>query len=144
MRRDWLEIPDPRLDAAEVMERVQERMAIRNSVSLPEGVANDPCVLADVLWGRLIDSETEDGAPIREQDCDIVPRNYVIDWRIPILGPIHALIRRIINAEIRRYVSSSLEKQSYLNRQMLRLLNDLVEENKRLRREIEELREGDG
>jgi hypothetical protein len=77
---------------------------------------------------------------IRQRDGDIVPRYYAIEWRIPILGPIHAKVRRIINDEIRRYLMPSLRKQSTLNRQMLRALNDLGQENARLRQEIKGLR----
>ena len=78
---------------------------------------------------------------IHQRDCDIVPRRYVINWRMPILGPIHALVRRLINAEIRRYLLHALEKQSYFNRQILRIVTDLTKENERLRQEIEELRQ---
>jgi hypothetical protein len=78
-------------------------------------------------------------AMIRPRDCDVVPRSYAIDWRIPILGPVHAMVRKIINAEVRRYLTPSLEKQSSLNRQMLRILRELAQENVRLRERIQEL-----
>ncbi len=143
MDDDWLEIPDVGIDAATLMDRIRDRLAGRHSVR-PSTTGEDPEAIADALWQEMIMSATDDGIPIRSEDCDIVPRNYAIDWRVPILGPIHALIRRIINAEIRRYLSSSLERQSYLNREILRALNDLVEENERLRREIEELRGRNG
>jgi len=93
-----------------------------------------------MIGGTAGESASGNHISIRQRDCDIVPRYYVIDWRVPILGPIHALVRRIINAEIRRYLLPALEKQSQLNRQMLRILEDLVKENGCLRREIEELR----
>jgi len=138
---DWLEIRDPDVDAAEVAERVRERMAAREDLPQAEGSEKDPRALVDDLRRQMIDRDTNgDGLPIDERDCDIVPRNYVIDWRVPILGPVHALVRRLINAEIRRYLMPALEKQSYLNRQMLRLLDDLLQENKRLVQEIDELR----
>jgi hypothetical protein len=119
-------------------------MAARGDVPHSRDTDEDPKTLAERLRNQMIGSDSDNDLLIRERDCDIVPRNYLIDWGVPILGPIHAVVRRLINAEIRRYVLSSLEKQSYLNRQMLRVLNALVEENKRLRREIEELREGKG
>jgi hypothetical protein len=142
---DWLEIPDPSVDVADVKATIRERMAARGDVAYSQDTGEDPGKLADRLWKQMIEGGEEGGnLPIREGDCDVVPRNYVIDWRMPILGPIHALVRRVINAEIRRYVSSSLEKQSYLNRQILQMLSGLIEENKRLRQEIEDIQEGQG
>jgi uncharacterized protein YaaN involved in tellurite resistance len=61
---------------------------------------------------------------------------------MPILGPLHAVVRRLINAEIRRYLMPALEKQSSLNRQLLRLVAELVQENDRLRRRVDELSGG--
>ena len=139
----WLEIPDEEVDAEEIMERIRARAADRVGTS-PYERDDDPMAVADALRQEMLENATAGAIPIQRQDCDIVPRNYVIDWRVPIVGRIHAAVRRIINAEIRRYLSSSLERQSYLNRQMLRVLNDLVEENKRLRREIDKLRERQG
>ena len=144
MSDDWIEVLDDAINAEEIMQQVRERIARRISVSSPEEAEN-PVTIAEALRAEMI-GEPADGSvlgkrsPIRPHDCDIVPRGYVIDWRIPILGPIHALVRRVINAEIRRYLLPSLEKQSQLNRQMLRVLEDLVRENGRLRQEINELR----
>jgi hypothetical protein len=76
-----------------------------------------------------------------QDDCDLVPRNYTIDWRTPIMGPIHAAIRRIVNAEIRRYLLPALEKQSFLNRKVLQTLDELARENQALARENACLRE---
>jgi hypothetical protein len=76
------------------------------------------------------------------QDCDLVPARYEIDWRVPIIGPIHAAIRRLINAEIRRFLLPSLVKQSHLNRVVLRLLQELEQENVRLCQEMARLRHG--
>lgn len=101
-------------------------------------------MVASALWQEMIgDEEFKLGetVSIRRRDCDIVPRNYVIDWRIPILGPAHALVRRIINDEIRRYLMPSLRKQSNLNRRLLRALRELSRENAELRQEIEKLRD---
>ena len=145
MGEDWLEIPDERIDAAEVVERVRARIARRGVASSSEG-PESPADVAEAVWQEMIGdtagpSASSDGVPIRQGDCDVVPRQYVIDWRMPILGPIHALVRRIINVEVRRYVLPSLDKQSHLNRRFLRIVDRLSEENERLRREIEELRE---
>ena len=143
MGEDWIEIPDECIDAAEVMGQVRARIARRGSTSSSEG-PEDPAAVAEALRQEIIGDtagpDSGDVVPVRLRDCDVVPRRYVIDWRTPILGPIHALVRRIINTEVRRYVLPSLEKQSHLNRQMLRIVDRLVEENARLRREIEELR----
>ena len=144
MSDDWLEISDDAINAEEIMQQVRERIALRTGVS-PSEEAGNPATIAEALWTEMIGEPAsrpglEKRFPIRRCDCDIVPSYYVIDWRIPILGPVHALVRRIINAEIRRYLSPSLEKQSQLNRQVLRVLQDLVKENERLRQEIEALR----
>jgi hypothetical protein len=145
MSDNWLEISDDAIDAGEIVRRIRERIIRRAGVS-PSEEAESPAAIAEALWREMIGdpaggSASRNHIAIRQRDCDIVPRSYVIDWRIPILGPVHALVRRIINAEIRRYLLPSLEKQSQLNQRMLRMLEDLVEENRRLRREIEELRE---
>jgi len=144
MKDDWLDIPDPGIDASEVSEAVRERMAARTTPSASSGTEEEPEAIVDRLRKRMIESNPDDALPITEQDCDIVPRNYVIDWRIPILGPVHAWVRRVINTELRRYLALSLERQSYLNRQMLRVLHDLVLENRRLRERLEELEERQG
>ena len=144
MKDDWLDIPDPGIDASEVREAVRERMAARTTPSASSGTEEEPEPIVDRLRKRMIESNPDDALPITEQDCGIVPRNYVIDWRIPILGPVHAWVRRVINTELRRYLALSLERQSYLNRQMLRVLHDLVLENRRLRERLEELEERQG
>jgi len=143
MSDNWLEISDETIDVEEIVQQIRGRIARRTGVS-PSEETESPAVIAEALRAEMIGEPVDELVPgkrfpIRRRDCDIVPHCYVIDWRIPILGPIHALIRRIINAEVRRYLLPSLEKQSQLNRQMLRMLQDLVEENGRLRQEIEEL-----
>jgi hypothetical protein len=142
MSDDWLEIADESIDVEEIMRRIRERIAQRSNGLSSDDV--DPAVVARDLWKEMIGDPMDDTlggklASIRPRDCDIVPRYYEIDWRIPILGPIHAIVRRIVNAEIRRYLTSSLEKQSSLNRKMLQVLKGLAEENVRLRQEIQEL-----
>jgi len=144
MNKDWLEISDEGVNVQEIMRRIRERIARRDGMVF-SGDTENPISVADALWQEMIeDLSGEQGASptlsIRRRDCDIVPRHYVIDWRIPILGPIHAVVRRIINDEIRRYLMSSLRKQSSLNRRVVQLLRDLEQENARLRQEIEDLR----
>jgi hypothetical protein len=144
MTDNWLEIPDESIDVEEIKRQVHERVARRNGTSLLEQ-SERPEDVAQALRREMIgDAAKEPGLGetvlVQERDCDIVPRDYVIDWRVPILGPIHAVVRRVINAEIRRYLFPSLEKQSLFNRKMWRTLERLAEENTRLRREIEELR----
>jgi hypothetical protein len=142
---NWLEISDENINVEEIMQQIRERIARRSGVPLPEGVER-PEDVAESLWREMVGDVGEEATvfygrvPIRQRDCDIVPRHYVIDWRIPILGPIHSVVRRVINAEIRRYLFSSLEKQSSYNRKVAQVLRDLVRENVRLRQEIEELR----
>lgn len=143
MSDDWLEIPDGEIDVTEIMEKIRRRVASREGAIASE--AEDPAALAEQLWADVIGEPADHSAlgnhvAIHPNDCDIVPRHYVIDWRIPILGPIHAVVRRVINAEISRYLSRSLQKQSHYNRKALRALRALAEENARLSREIEELR----
>ena len=144
MSDNWLEIGDENVSVDEIKRQIRERIAGRGIVSSP-GIVGDPAAIATELWKEMIGdpagvTASERGVPLRQQDCDIVPRHYVIDWRTPVLGPIHAMVRRIINAEICRYLLPSLEKQSHYNREVLRLLEDLVRENARLQRKIEALR----
>jgi hypothetical protein len=137
----WLKILDPEIDAADISKRVRERLVSRESTSVSLPKDPNPAGLVQRLRWEMIESHASTWDSALRSDCDIVPRDYTIDWRVPILGPIHALVRRLINAEIRRYLMPALEKQSYLNRQFLRTLNELRQENHRLRRRIEELQE---
>lgn len=142
MSEDWLEIPDEEIDVAEIMQKIRTRVAQRGDTVTTD--TPDPVAVAEALRAEMIGEPTDSSAlgrhvSIRQNDGDIVPRHYVIDWRIPILGPIHAVVRRVINAEIRRYLSPSLKKQSHFNRKVLRALRALAEENVHLRRQIEEL-----
>ncbi|MBN1487936.1 MAG: hypothetical protein JW981_09865 [Anaerolineae bacterium] len=146
MANDWLEINDPTLSADEISQEVQ-KLLVRH---LPDDEHSqpDPCALAQSLWREMVAAATEppspDSLPSLPTDSDIVPRNYVIDWQTPILGPIHAAVRRLINAEIRRYLMPALEKQTFLNAQLLQAFRQLAEENARLRRELDELRKFKG
>jgi hypothetical protein len=139
MGEPWLEIADKELDASEVRRRVEERLARR------EMDARQACPELDASQARAqpgshVSDERSELLARWEQDCDLVPAHYEIDWRVPVLGRIHAAVRRVINAEIRRFLFPSLTRQSHLNRAVLRLLRDLGEENARLRQEVAHLR----
>ena len=140
MSKDWLEMDDENVDVEEIAQQIQERLAQRKE-SATDTV--DPAAVAAGLWKEMIGDPTDDSlsgriAAIRPRDCDIVPRHYVIDWRMPVLGPINAVVRRVINAEIRRYLAPSLEKQASLNRQLLQMIQDLAQENADLRQRMGE------
>lgn len=139
---DLIEIRDPEIEVAEIMRKIRERVAQREGVASSEEM--EPVAVAESLRAEMIGEPVDSSAlgkhvSIRQNDCDIVPRHYVIDWRIPILGPIHAVVRRVINAEIRRYLMRSLKKQSHFNRKVLRALRSLAKENAQLRQQVEEL-----
>jgi len=149
MDEQWLEIPGEDSSAQEIMRRVRARIASSTQekpIEDGEDLADeDPASVAHILWQEMIGPQAahidrDAGEQIRARHCDIVPRDYTIGWRIPILGPIHAMVRRIIHAEIRRYLMPSLEKQSAFNREVMRLLEELVQENERLRQELDALR----
>jgi hypothetical protein len=144
MSDDWLEIPDQDIDVTNIMHRIRIRVAQRQDIVNP--TSGDPKSVVEDLWEEMIGEQTDTSALgkyviLLQNDCDIVPRHYVIDWRIPILGPIHAVVRRVINAEIRRYLLPSLKKQSHFNRKVLRALRSLAEENARLREELSQFRD---
>lgn len=147
MSDEWLEISDEEIDVADIMREIRRRVAQReagrthNEVSDPKAVVED--LRAEMIGESVDSSPLGRHVSIRQNDCDIVPRHYVIDWRLPILGPVHAVVRRVINAEIRRYLSASLQKQSHFNRKALRALKALAEENVRLRRQVEDLQNKD-
>ncbi len=146
MDDNWLEISDQNISVGEIMQRVRERAAGHYD-GAPSG-GERPEQIAEALWNKMLgDAEGEsvlsEWVSIRQSDCDIVPRHYVIDWRIPILGPIHAVVRRVINAEIRRYLMPSLNKQSRFNRKVLRAVRGLARENAHLRQQIEALQGGE-
>jgi len=143
VKENWIEVADEGIDAREIVERIRERMARRRKDLALE--AKDLVSIAKSLWEEKIGASDGDlvlggRVPFWQKDCDIMPRDYAIKWRVPILGPIHALVRRIIDNEIRCYLMPSLEKQSYFNRQVLRALEELDRENARLRQEIQELK----
>jgi hypothetical protein len=145
MSGDWLEIMDETIDTQAVARRVRERTAEHSHGEL-DGAATGIVALVDDTWVEMIGAQNirgqeSDGLLIGPDDCDVVPRDYAIGWRTPIIGPIHALVRRIIHAEVRRFVGPALERQSAINRQLLDAVENLVHQNACLREEIQRLRE---
>lgn len=139
MNEDWLEIPDQDVDAQELMNQVSKRVAEHHQETIDlaavvQAVRQE--VIGIPVFDTILDGER---VALWESDCDIVPHDYVIDWRVPILGPINAFVRRVINTEIQRYLSVSLAKQAHFNHQVLRILQQLADENEHLKRKIEEL-----
>jgi hypothetical protein len=142
---EWLEIRDQEISVQEIMQRIRERIGERET-SDPGTRDTEAESLAEDLYHEMLGQAMEGTALQRRvrlwrNDCDIVPRHYAIDWRVPVLGPLHALVRRVINAEIRRYLYRSLEKQSHFNRQVLEAVETLARENAALCEEIEALRQ---
>lgn len=140
MTDELIIIDDDQLDVQDVMRQIRANIA-RRAGTAPE---IDPAAVSGELWSSTIGgAETRSAVeqiPLTRHDCDIVPQNYVIDWVNPVLGPPHAMVRRVINAEVRRYLDASLAKQTRFNEIMLRTLRQLVQENAALRRELEQLR----
>jgi hypothetical protein len=144
MTDDLIVIHDDQIDVEEIMRQIRANIARRKGQS-----EIDPGAVSREVWESTIGDTIRfqqqiGGVPLTRHDCDIVPRDYVIDWRIPILGPIHSLVRRLINAEIHRYLDVSLSKQTRFNENVLRALHYLAQENHNLRQEIEELRSSSG
>lgn len=140
MNDDWLEIADNNIDVEKIMTEIRQRLGRQSQVSV-----EDPVRVADELRKEIIGDVNAplmaNRIPIRPQDCDIIPRNYKIEWRLPVVGHIHALVRRVIDNEIRLFLFPSLAKQVRYNRRTLWVLRSLIEENARLRNDLEALRE---
>jgi len=142
MEDDLIIIHDDQIDVEDIMRQIRSSIARRKGET-PEEI--DPVAISQELWEGTIGDAARfqqqiDNIPLTRHDCDIVPRDYVIDWYVPILGPIHSVVRRVINAEIRRYLDVSLNKQTRFNENVFRALRYLAEENYNLKRELEELR----
>jgi hypothetical protein len=146
MSESWLEIKDPDLDAQEIERRIEARLARRGHDN-----SSTACDDTDLEPGGRVAQQPDRAQAAQAPACeavarwlheyDIVPSNYVIDWRVPMIGRIHAAVRRVIHAEMRRSVLPALVKQSHLNRAVLQALSVLCEENARLRQELAELRQ---
>lgn len=146
MTDDLIVINDDQIDVQDIMRQIRANIARRKGQS---AVASDidPVAVSRELWEDMIGEAARlhqqvDSIPLTRYDSDIVPRHYTIAWRIPILGPIHAIVRRLINAEVRRYLDASLSKQTRFNENMLRAVRQLAQENRCLRAELESLRKG--
>jgi hypothetical protein len=138
MSDNWLEIADEAIDAQAIMQQIGERVDGYER----EGEI-DPVSIAEVVRQEIIGSPIGGDAltqwiSVWPADCNLVPKYYKIDWRIPILGPINALVRRIIRAEIDRYLLPSLEKQTILNHKLLNALQALAQENEELKQALAE------
>lgn len=144
MTDDLIVIHDDRIDVEEIMQQIRANIARRKGQPIEPEI--DPAIVSQDLWKRTISDDTTrfqqqiGGVSLSRYDCDIVPHDYVIDWRIPILGPINSIVRRIINTEVRRYLDISLSKQTRFNENVLRALRYLAQENQHLRQEIKEMR----
>lgn len=140
MTDDLIIIHDDQIDVQDIMRQIRANIARRTTMVQEL----DPVAVSDELWSNTIgEAETRsllEQIPLTRHDCDIVPQNYVIDWRNPVLGPPHAVVRRVINDEVRRYLDASLAKQTRFNETVLRTLRRLAKENAALRREIDQLR----
>ena len=140
MNDAWLEIADENINVEEIMEQIRQRLAQQGKAP----TATNPVEIADALRQEIIGDMDNpliaNRIPIRPKDCDIAPRNYKIEWRIPIIGHIHAFVRRIIDNEIRMFLFPSLDKQIRYNRRALWVMRSLAEENIRLQEEIDALR----
>ena len=146
MTDDWLVIHDDQIDVEDIMRQIRANLARRKGEPAAESDV-DPVAVSQELWTSMIGDTAHfrygaDNIPLTRHDCDIVPRSYLIDWRIPILGPIHSIVRRLINAEVRRYLDASLTKQTRFNESVLHILRQLAQENRNLRQELDELRAG--
>ena len=146
MADDWIVIQDDQVNVEDIMRQIRANIARRKGE--PAAPADiDPVAVSQELWESMIGEaarfrQAADNIPLTRHDCDIVPHGYRIDWRIPILGPMHSIVRRVVNAEVRRYLDASLSKQTRFNEGVLRALRRLAQENTGLRRELEELRAG--
>ena len=140
MTDDLIIIHDDQIDVQDIMRQIRANIARRTGAAAEV----DPVAVSDELWSNTIGgAETRSALeqiPLTRHDCDIVPQNYEIDWRNPVLGPPHAVVRRVINAEVRRYLDASLAKQTRFNETVLRTLRQLAQENAAMRREIDLLR----
>ena len=140
MKDDWLKLPKSgEIDVREIMRQVRARAGSR---AHEEDSREDPVRVTHSLWKEMIAPAVGVMAvPITPLECDIYPHGYVIDWHIPLLGPVNSIVRRVINQEIHRFLDSALRQQSQLNRRFLDTLTQLAQENAQLRYEVDALME---
>ncbi len=148
MTKKWLGVTKS-VDADEIMHTIEERIERRKVAEPMDDSEQDAALIAAQLRNTMLPVSASDVASIAtssdailltEEDCDIVPRDYVIDWQHPLLGPLNARVRQVINAEVRRYLSATLEQQSFVNRQLLQAIRQLKAENAELYRVVENSR----
>lgn len=141
MENNWFEFAFEGVDAEDIDRRVQRNLA---GYAVAEEDADPTHILEalkDSVIGRpIVLPGLEQQFEFRERDCDIVPHSYSVGWRTPVLGPIYAFLRRFIDAEVRRYLFPSLQKQSVFNSRLLRVLQASCQENAKLREELAQLR----
>lgn len=134
----WIVLNPQIADAASIEAQIEANLANRNSETrlnpLPEELAAQLRIQMLGDPSQISDSSVE--TLVRRQDYDALPRGYKIDWRFPIIGPIHAIVRRVINDEICRFLFPPLKRQSSLNQQLVDAIQELQEENQLLRTEI--------
>ncbi len=143
MKEDWLNIPTGGdIDVRDIMRQIREKTgAPAQADDSAQGLTQSQR-LVQSLWGEMIAPAAGAMAvPITPAECDIYPQGYVIDWHIPILGPLNSIVRRIINHEIRRFLDPALRQQSHINQRFLTSLQQLAQENAQLRYELEALTE---
>jgi hypothetical protein len=143
MSDDWLDSAGETTDVACLTQQVRDRLAAREGIRASYRAESLDSVVSSLrkeMIGAECAGDVNGPIGLRERDCDIVPRGYHIGWQVPVLGWMHAVVRKIVNGEVRRYLLPSLEKQSELNREVLRALSALARENERLREEIGSLR----
>ena len=133
----WFSVADEQVDVEAVMDEIRRRVAVQQAREQATP-GEDPEQLARQLFRQMI-ADRDSAGQLTYQDCEVLPQDYVIDWHIPVLGPLHGIVRRIINAEIRRYLEAGLTRQARFNRQMLLELQQLKQENRALRERIDVL-----
>jgi len=126
--REWLEIRNEYIDGQALIDEIEHRLKTRQSTDAAE-LAEIVRGVRERVIGLPLFKFTWEGESFSfwENDCDIVPHYYVIDWRMPILGPINAFIRRLIHAEVKRYLLPALTKQTHFNRQVVQVLDKIVQ-----------------
>ncbi|MCL5958817.1 MAG: methyltransferase domain-containing protein, partial [Chloroflexi bacterium] len=140
---DTVQIGADDVDVKALVRQIREQVAQRGV----EARAEQQLLVEtqEELWREQRESWTVSEPPERVpppslEECEVVPGEYAIDWQNPILGPLNAQLRKIINAELRAYVRPMLEKQTHLNYK----IKDLFREVHQLRLDLHKLsREAD-